>query len=256
MSSSADNFFEAVEIHKRLGEQDVLRGATLRIRRGETFVLLGRSGEGKSVMLKHLVGLFRPDSGRITVDGEVITGLSERELAGIRQKIGVLFQNGALFDSFDVGRNVAFPLREAGLRDWGEIERRVREALELVGMGAHLEKMPVHLSGGQRKRVALARAVIGRPECVLYDEPTAGLDPIATANIDRLIRAIQERYEVTSLVITHDLKSVERVADRVGFLRGGRVHFVGTADEFLHSDDPVLRDFVEGRPDEEVPEFS
>jgi phospholipid/cholesterol/gamma-HCH transport system ATP-binding protein len=164
--------------------------------------------------------------------------------------LGLLFQNGALFDSFNVEENVAFPLVEKGVRDAAELRQRVRAALESVGMADHLNKMPIHLSGGQRKRVALARAIITQPRCLLYDEPTAGLDPIGTANIDRLIRGFQERFQVTSLVITHDLMTVERIADRVAFLRAGRMHFLGTPREFFASTDPVLRQFLDGRPDE------
>jgi len=250
MKAGETPFFEATNVHKRLGEQQVLAGATLAIMPGETLVLLGRSGEGKSVFLKHLLGLLHPDEGSIKIDGEDITQLSERELGTARRKVGVLFQNGALFDSFSVGRNVAFPLVEQGVKDFDELLARVREALEDVEMLDHIDKMPVHLSGGQRKRVALARALIAKPRSLLYDEPTAGLDPIATANIDRLIKGFQTRSQVTSFVITHDLKSVERISDRVAFLREGKIHFLGTFPEMCASDDRALKDFLEGNPDE------
>jgi phospholipid/cholesterol/gamma-HCH transport system ATP-binding protein len=243
-------FIEATGLVKRLGGHAVLDGASLRLLVGETLAVLGRSGEGKSVLLKHLAGLMRPDAGSVRIDGEEIVGIDERRLGPVRRKFGLLFQNGALFDSFNVEDNVAFPLIEQGLRDPVVIRQRVRTALESVGMAGHLRKMPIHLSGGQRKRVALARAIITQPSCLLYDEPTAGLDPIGTANIDRLIRGFQQRFQVTSLVITHDLKTVERIADRVAFLRAGRVHFLGTPAEFFGTDDPVLRQFLDGRPDE------
>jgi phospholipid/cholesterol/gamma-HCH transport system ATP-binding protein len=243
-------FIEATGLVKRLGGQSVLDGTTLSLRRGETLAVLGRSGEGKSVLLKHLAGLMMPDAGSVRIDGEEIVGVDERRLGPVRRKFGLLFQNGALFDSFNVEDNVAFPLLEQGLRDSAEVRRRVLAALEAVGMADHLMKMPIHLSGGQRKRVALARAIITQPRCLLYDEPTAGLDPIGTANIDRLIRGFQERYQVTSLVITHDLKTVERIADRVAFLRAGRIHFLGAPSAFFTTADPVLRQFLDGRADD------
>ena len=251
MSDAPTHFLEATGVTKRLGLHMVLREASLAIRRGETLVLLGRSGEGKSVFLKNLAGLMEPDAGSIKIDGEEIVGLDERLLGPTRRKFGILFQSGALFDSFNVEENVAFPLVEAGMKDLAAIRERVREALEAVGMTGHLGKTPIQLSGGQRKRVALARAIVAQPPCLLYDEPTAGLDPIATSNIDRLIRGFQEKFKVTSFVITHDLKSVERIADRVAFLREGGIHFLGTTAELFATDDPILRHFLEGTADEQ-----
>ncbi len=247
-------FIEATGLVKRLGGHRVLAGTSLRLHVGETLTVLGRSGEGKSVLLKHLAGLMSPDEGSVRIDGEEIVGVNERRLGPVRRKFGLLFQNGALFDSLNVEDNVAFPLVEQGLREPAELRRRVRAALESVGMAEHLPKMPIHLSGGQRKRVALARAIITRPRCLLYDEPTAGLDPIGTANIDRLIRDFQQRYQVTSLVITHDLNTVQRISDRVAFLSAGKVHFLGTPAEFFATADPVLRQFLDGRPDERAAE--
>lgn len=243
-------FIEATGVSRRLGRQQVLREASLSVRRGETLVMLGRSGEGKSVFLKHLAGLMTPDAGSIKIDGEEIVGLGERKLGATRRKLGILFQNGALFDSFDVEENVAFPLLEGGEKNTASIRQRVRDALEAVGMAEHLRKMPVQLSGGQRKRVALARAIIAQPRCLFYDEPTAGLDPIATANIDRLILHFQESFHVTSFVITHELKSVDRIADRVAFLKDGGVYFLGTPAEFKATQDPFLRRFLEGDADD------
>lgn len=247
---TAPAFMEATGLVKRLGGHTVLNGASISLRVGETLAVLGRSGEGKSVLLKHLAGLMVPDAGSVRIDGEEIVGVDERRLGPVRRKFGLLFQNGALFDSFNVEENVGFPLVEKGVRDRAEIRSRVRTALDSVGMVDHLLKMPIHLSGGQRKRVALARAIITQPRCLLYDEPTAGLDPIGTANIDRLIRGFQERFQVTSLVITHDLKTVERIADRVAFLRAGKIHFLGSPREFFETEDADLRQFLDGRADE------
>lgn len=248
-SPPARPFLEMRGVSKRLGHQQVLDDAHLAVRRGETLVVLGRSGEGKSVLLKHLAGLMTPDAGSIKIDGEEIVGVPERRLGPMRRKLGLLFQNGALFDSFDVEENVAFPLMEQGGHDFATLRYKAHEALAAVGMEEHATKMPVQLSGGQRKRVALARAIVTRPQCLLYDEPTAGLDPIATANIDRLIRAFQTRFQVTSLVITHELKSVDRIADRVAFLSGGKIHFLGTPEELWASPDPLLRQFLAGEAD-------
>jgi phospholipid/cholesterol/gamma-HCH transport system ATP-binding protein len=194
-----------------------------------------------------MIGLMQPDSGIVKVDGEDISRLSERRLAEARRKIGVLFQNGALFDSMSVAENVAFPLRERGERDGRAIAAKVREVLDAVAMGDHLDKLPMSLSGGQRKRVALARAVIARPRCILYDEPTSGLDPIASDSIAHLLLAFQKRFGVTSVVITHDLRLVDAVADRVALLYEGRIHFLGTPEELHRSTDEVVQDFVEGR---------
>ena len=232
---------------KTIGNQEILRGVDLEVAAGKTLVVIGRSGGGKSVLLKHLVGLLLPTSGDIRIDGQSITGLSERKLAPIRKKVGILFQGGALFDSMTVEQNVAFPLREAGERDVSRIRAQVAEALDVVELGGHGHKMPDSISGGMRKRVALARAIITRPQCILYDEPTAGLDPVVTDSIDRLIRQLQQRFGVTSLVVTHDMKSVFDVADRVAYLKHGRVYFEGTPEELRASTDSDIHDFVAGR---------
>ena len=210
-------------------------------------VVIGASGEGKSVFLKHLIGLMRPTSGNIFVDGTDITLLSERALGATRRKVGILFQNGALFDSMNVAANVAFPLRETGVRNENEIASRVHQSLDVVELAAHKEKMPVDLSGGMKKRVALARAVVSKPKCILYDEPTAGLDPVVSDSINHLIRRLQKRFKVTSIVVTHDMKSVFHIADRVAYLRGGIIYFLGTPTELKNSPDPVIQDFIEGR---------
>ncbi len=232
---------------KIIGTQEILRGVDLSVAAGETLVVIGRSGGGKSVMLKHLIGLMRPTAGEILVEGENIANLSERRLGAVRRKVGILFQNGALFDSMTVADNVAFPLREAGVRDPGELSKQVGEALAVVELGGHGHKMPDSISGGMRKRVALARAIVTRPRCILYDEPTAGLDPVVSDSIDRLIQRLQKRFGVTSIVVTHDMKSAFQIADRIAYLKGGRICFVGTPDELRASPDPDVQDFIAGR---------
>ncbi|HEX8296690.1 MAG TPA: ABC transporter ATP-binding protein [Chthoniobacteraceae bacterium] len=235
------------KLTKSLGTQQVLRGIELEVKRGDTCVVLGRSGGGKSVLLKHLIGLLKPTSGEVWVDGEEISQLPERRLGALRKKVGILFQSGALFDSMNVEDNIAFPLRESGLRDPEEIRQRVAEALEMVDLGGEQKKMPENLSGGMRKRVGLARTIVSRPACLLYDEPTTGLDPIATDSINRLIRRLQKRLAVTSVVVTHDMKTAFHTADQVTFLHEGRIYFDGSADELRASADPAIQDFIQGR---------
>lgn len=237
---------------QRIGGQEILRGLNLDVQPGETLVLLGRSGGGKSVFLRHLIGLMRPVSGSIVFEGEEITTLSERELEPVRRKIGMLFQDGALFDSMNVFDNVAFPLRERGERDPKVIREKVASSLAMVNMAGHDHKMPVNLSGGMRKRVALARAIISPPDVILYDEPTAGLDPIVSDSINRLIRSLQRQLNMTSVVVTHDLVSCNHIADRVALLESGRIHFLGTTADLRDTRDPIVRDFVDGRSGETV----
>jgi phospholipid/cholesterol/gamma-HCH transport system ATP-binding protein len=232
---------------KTIGRQEILRGIDLRVAKGETLVVIGRSGGGKSVLLKHLIGLMHPDAGEIWIDGQNIIGLSERKLALIRRKVGILFQGGALFDSMTVEENIAFPLREAGERSPKIISERVGEMLEVIELEGEQKKMPVNLSGGMKKRVGLARSIIRRPSCVLYDEPTAGLDPVVSDSINRLIRRLQERFHVTSIVVTHDMKSAFHVADHIAYLHEGQIYFYGTPHEFEISGDPLLQDFLLGR---------
>ena len=243
----APPMIEVRGLTKAIGEQEILRGVDFRVGKGETLVIIGRSGGGKSVLLKHLVGLMQPDAGEIFIDGENILGLNERKLAAIRLKVGILFQGGALFDSMTVEENIAFPLREAGERDAKVLRERVAEMLDVIEMEGQEEKMPVNLSGGMKKRVGLARAIIRRPSCVLYDEPTAGLDPVVSDSINLLIRRLQERFHVTSIVVTHDMKSAFHIADHIAYLHQGRIHFYGTADELQRSTDPLIQDFLLGR---------
>ncbi|HJM65476.1 MAG: ABC transporter ATP-binding protein [Roseibacillus sp.] len=247
MSKDREVFIEVRNLHQRFGRHRVLRGVDLKVYRGETLCILGGSGGGKSVLVKHLCGLMRPWKGSVIVEGEDITNLPERALSAVRRKVSMMFQGGALFDSFTVEQNIAFPLREAGLRDQKEIELRVRRALKIVRMSGQEKKMPADLSGGMRKRVALARAVVEMPACVLYDEPHAGLDPITSDSIDHLIRDLRADHKVTNVVITHELRSVFRIADRVAFMKEGVIYWEGPADELAASKDPELLNFVQGR---------
>ncbi|MDG1149007.1 MAG: ATP-binding cassette domain-containing protein [Akkermansiaceae bacterium] len=240
-------FLEMRGIKKSFGDQVVLRGVDLDVRRGEVLVLLGGSGGGKSVLMKHMVGLLQPDEGTVTLEGKVISDLSERDLSWARKKISMMFQSGALFDSMTVAENVAFPMQEAGLRDRDELSRRVSEALEIVHLEGQEDKMPATLSGGMRKRVALARAVVEEPCCVLYDEPHAGLDPVTGDSIDRLIKDLANEHGITNVVITHEMRSAFRIADRLVFMKDGLVYWEGTPDELKACQDPVLVNFVEGR---------
>jgi len=249
-AATGKNLIEVRDLRQTFSGQEILRGVNLDIPRGETTVLLGQSGGGKSVFLRHLIGLIRPLSGSIKVDGEEIARLDERELEPVRRKVGMLFQDGALFDSMSVFDNVAFPLRERGERDEKVIREKVARSLELVSLQGQEQKMPSNLSGGMRKRAALARAVISEPACILYDEPTAGLDPIVSDTINRLIRRLQSQLKVTSIVVTHDMISTDHIADRVALLRDGRIHFDGTLDHLHASTDPVITDFIEGRSHE------
>ena len=242
-----DNFLKMRGIKKSFGDQVVLRGVDLDVRRGEVLVLLGGSGGGKSVLMKHMVGLLQPDEGTVTLEGKVISDLSERELSWARKKISIMFQGGALFDSMTVAENVAFPMQEAGVRDRDELFRRGSDALKIVHLEGQEDKMPAALSGGMRKRVALARAVVEEPCCVLYDEPHAGLDPVTGDSIDRLIRDLAKEHGITNVVITHEMRSAFRIADRLVFMKDGLIYWEGTPDELKASKDSVLVNFVEGR---------
>lgn len=235
------------DLRKSLGRQEILRGVDLDVAHGETLVIIGRSGGGKSVLLKHLIGLMKPDAGEIWIGGQNIIGLKERQLGAIREKVGILFQSGALFDSMTVEENIAFPLFEAGMKDRAAIRSRVNEVLEVVELEGQNTKMPENLSGGMRKRVGLARAIIRQPAGVLYDEPTSGLDPVVSDSINQLIRRLQRKYAMTSIVVTHDMKSAFHVGDHIAYLHEGRIYFYGTPDELQRLDDPIIRDFLEGR---------
>lgn len=240
------------ELHKRIGQQEILRGVNLEVARGETLAIIGRSGGGKSVLLKHLIGLMRPETGEIWIDGQNIIGMSEWQLATVREKVGILFQGAALFDSMTVAENIAFPLREAGERDPKVIRTKIREMLEVMELEGEEEKMPVNLSGGMKKRVGLARAIVRHPSCILYDEPTSGLDPVVSDSINQLIRRLQRRFGVTSIVVTHDMKNAFHVADRIAYLHDGRIYFHGSPAELQQSSDSLIQDFMIGRSDEKL----
>jgi phospholipid/cholesterol/gamma-HCH transport system ATP-binding protein len=234
-------------VSKRLGTKQVLEDLDLELPTGLTTVILGRSGSGKSVLLKHIIGLMHPDEGRIVVDGEDIAHLSENDLNRVRRRFGMLFQGAALFDSLTVGENIALPMREHLRVEEAEIRRRVAERLSWVGLQGLEDMKPSSLSGGMKKRVGLARAVAIDPAYILYDEPTTGLDPIMSDVINQLIRSIQRRLNVTSVVVTHDLHSAWKVGDRVALLHEGRVQFTGTPAEADVTSDMLVRQFIEGR---------
>jgi phospholipid/cholesterol/gamma-HCH transport system ATP-binding protein len=233
-------------LRKRLGGHWVLDGVDLAIHPGESIVIMGRSGSGKSVLLKHIIGLMKPDEGTIDVDGGEITSVAERDLSDVRRKFGMLFQSAALFDSMTVGDNVALPLREHTKLPADEIRRRVAERLEWVGLEGIEKKKPSDLSGGMRKRVGLARAIVMDPKYILYDEPTTGLDPIMADVIDRLVRSLQRRMGVTSVIVTHDIASAYKIADRIAMLHEGKIVFTGTVEETRTTRDPLVRQFLEG----------
>ncbi len=236
-----------VDVHKRFDELVVLDGIRLDLRPGETTVIIGESGAGKSVILKHIVRLLKPDRGEVYFRERRIDNVPERDLAEIRPSFGFLFQLSALFDSMTVGQNVAFPIGEHTRRSRREIERIVAQKLAMMGLEGLQDKWPAELSGGQKKRVALARAIALDPEVILYDEPTTGLDPPRADVINELILKLQRELGVTSVVVTHDMPSARKVADRVLMLHQGKFIFDGTPEEILKSDDPRVRCFVEGR---------
>ncbi|MBV8452176.1 MAG: ABC transporter ATP-binding protein [Deltaproteobacteria bacterium] len=238
------SFISVRGLEKAFGGKAILRGIDLDIRAGETMVVLGGSGEGKSVMLRHMNGLLRPDRGEVVVDGEHLNSLSEDAFGAIRLKVAMVFQGGALFDSLDVYQNVSYPLREHTKMNEREIRERVAGLLAMVELSDTERLYPAELSGGMRKRVALARAIALQPRAVLYDEPTTGLDPITTHKISALIRSLRDRLGLTSVVVTHDLKSAFMVGDRFALLDNGRVRFIGTASEARTSRDELMREFI------------
>lgn len=249
------------QVSKSFGEKQVLRGVSLTIPNGQTMCIVGKSGCGKSVLLKIIVGLLAPDSGTVRIDGVSVGQLSREQLYQIRRRIGFVFQAAALFDSLTVWENIAVSLYEHGERRKDVLDREVRRVLEAVGLVPSAEevgqaayereyailcaKKPSDLSGGMRKRVGVARALVGNPEYIFYDEPSTGLDPVTSEQIDHLIRDLQQRLGVTSVVITHDMFSVFNVADRVAMLHDGTVRFVGGVEEFRSSSDPVVQEFIE-----------
>ena len=235
------------DLHKAFDGKQVLTGFTLEVKDGETLVIVGYSGSGKSVALKHVVGLLHPDAGEVIVDGRAVSTLDRMGLTALRREIGFVFQFAALFDSLTVADNVALGLERRGLSA-EEIAERVREALALVDLTGTDERYPAELSGGMRKRVGIARAIALRPRYILYDEPTTGLDPVTSAVMDRLMVRTREHLGVTGVVVTHDMRSAYTVGDRIAMLYEGRVRQVGKVDEIQRTEDPVVRQFIEGRP--------
>ncbi len=241
---------EVRHLQKSFGANKVLDDVSFRIENGESVVIIGRSGGGKSVLLKHLVGLLCPDSGEVLIDGENIGPMNERRLLRVRKKFGMVFQGAALFDSMTVAENVAFALRRDKILTEAEIARRVCAALEMVDLPGTQNKKPAELSGGMRKRVGLARAIIYEPRIVLYDEPTTGLDPIVSDSIDKLMIRVHEHLKVTTVVVTHDMRTARRVGQRVMMLHDKKIYASGAPAEFFASQDPIVRQFVDGVADE------
>jgi phospholipid/cholesterol/gamma-HCH transport system ATP-binding protein len=238
---------QLIDVYKSFGSKHVLSGFTLEVHEGETMVIIGFSGTGKSVAIKHIVGLLEPDSGQVIVDGLDVVKLPRRELYKLRARIGYVFQFAALFDSLSIGENVAMGLRKQNELTEAEIRERVGEALDLVDLPNVEGRFPAELSGGMRKRVGIARAIALRPKYILYDEPTTGLDPVTSAVIDDLMVRMRTRLGVTGIVITHDMRSAYSVGNRIAMLYEGRVRWTGTVEEVQRTDDPVVRQFIEGR---------
>ncbi len=252
MNDASGPIVELRHVSKSFGHLVVLREVDMTLERGKTTVVLGESGTGKSVLIKHMIGLLRPDRGEIYVDGQRVDNLSEKDWVPVRQRFGFLFQMGALFDSMTAGQNVAFPLMEHTDFSEEQIARIVREKLTLVGLDGVQNKRPAELSGGQRKRVALARAIALEPQIILYDEPTTGLDPIRADSINDLIIKLKKQLGVTSVVVTHDMTSAFKVADRILMLHQGKFIADGTSDDIRYSKDPQVQRFVTGESDTDV----
>jgi phospholipid/cholesterol/gamma-HCH transport system ATP-binding protein len=234
------------DLHKGFGAKQVLRGVDLRVEPGESMVVIGGSGSGKSVLIKHIIGLLRPDLGSIEVNGQEVTTMGERQLKELRKKFGMVFQGAALFDSLTVGENVGFALTEHTKISGSDIAQRVREKLALVGLPGTETLYPSELSGGMKKRVGLARALAIEPEVILYDEPTTGLDPIMADAINDLIVEMRERLGVTTITITHDMVSAYKIGHRLAMLYEGKIIFTGTPEECKNASDPVVRQFITG----------
>jgi phospholipid/cholesterol/gamma-HCH transport system ATP-binding protein len=242
----SETLIKIENLHKSFGDQKVLQGVDLEINRGETIAIIGQSGCGKSVLLKHLIALLEPDEGQIIFDNDHIDQLSSSQIVKLRSRYGMLFQSAALFDSLTVAENVGLGLKESRQYSENEIDKIVEEKLSMVGLSDAALKEPAQLSGGMRKRVGLARAIAHSPEVLLYDEPTTGLDPITADMIDDLIVELDEKLNVTSIAVTHDLKSAFKIAQRVVMLYNGRVEFDGSPDEIKKTDNPVVKQFITG----------
>ena len=237
---------EIINLCRNFGKNEVLKNLNLTINSGETTVIIGRSGCGKSVLLKHIIGILRPDSGQVLIDGRDISRLDDKGLKAVRMKFGMLFQGAALFDSLSVWENIGFSMLERKSKDVDGILKRVGECLALVGLRGIEKLKPAELSGGMRKRVGLARAICMKPEIILYDEPTTGVDPIMGASVDNLIRELHDKLKVTSIAVTHDMKSAYRIADRIAMLYKGKIIATGTPEEIKNTKDPVVKQFIYG----------
>lgn len=237
------------DVHKAFGAKQVLKGFTLEIVEGETLSIIGGSGAGKSVALKHIVGLIQADQGQVLVDGKVVAELPQAELYELRRSVGYVFQFAALFDSMTIADNVGMGLKRIPGMTRTQISERVEECLRLVDLDGYGERLPAELSGGQRKRVGFARAIATQPKYLLYDEPTTGLDPVTTAVMDELMQRMRGELGVTGVAITHDMQSAYKISDRIAMLYDGRIRFQGTPDEIRACGDPVVKGFIEGRPD-------
>ena len=241
---------EVRNLKKNFGPNPVLNGVSFGIEKGESLVIIGRSGSGKSVLLKHLIGLLKPDAGQVLIEGEDITGMNERELLRVRNRFGMVFQGAALFDSMNVAENVGFAFRRDRRLTEKEITRKVSESLEMVDLPGIEYKNPSELSGGMRKRVGLARAIVYEPEIVLYDEPTTGLDPIVSDSIDQLMMRVRDRLRVTTVVVTHDMRTARRLGQRILMLHDKTIYATGTPEDIFGSQDPVVKQFIDGISDE------
>jgi phospholipid/cholesterol/gamma-HCH transport system ATP-binding protein len=247
MDSDSPIKIRVINLHKSFGEKYVLKGCDVEVREGESMVVIGGSGSGKTVLIKCIIGLIQPDRGEIYIDWQEITALNERRMNEVRKKFGMLFQGGALFDSMRIWENVGFGLRQHTHLSHEEIRRIVSEKLRLVGLKDIEDLMPSELSGGMKKRVSLARAIAMEPEILLYDEPTTGIDPIMADAINELIVQMRERLKVTSVAITHDMKSAYQIADRIAMLYQGKIVEVGTPEEIKNSSNPIVQQFIQGK---------
>jgi len=243
---------ELKDVYKKFGTRQILSGVSLKVYRGETLAIVGGSGCGKSTVLRHMTGAIRPDSGSVFMKGQNLAELDEDKLDDFRKKFGVLYQSGALFDSLSVKENVCMPLREHTKLDENIISIMVKMKLELVGLRGFEDLMPAQLSGGMKKRVGLARAIVMDPEIIFYDEPTAGLDPIVSGVIDKLILDLSKKLSITSVVVTHDMNSVFRIADRIAMLHEGKIIQVGTKEDFRNTAEPLVKQFVNGEPEGQI----
>lgn len=240
---------EVRNLTKRFGSHLILNEVSFRVETGESVVIIGRSGGGKSVLLKHLIGLLKPQTGSVLIDNEDIVPMDERQLLHVRRKFGMLFQSAALFDSMTVAENIAFAFQRERSLPEPEVARKVSQVLEMLDLPGIETKNPSELSGGMRKRVGLARAIVYQPKIILYDEPTTGLDPIASDSIDKLILRVRDRLDVTTVVVTHDMRSARRLGQRILLLHNQRIYATGTPDEIFQSSDPIVRQFIDGVSD-------